>query len=448
MQFDKNLSPIYCFLKEYAEKKSKRLHMPGHKGDGKIYPDEFKGILPLDITEIKGADSLFEAEDIIKKSEEITSKLYNVKNTCFSTGGSTLSIMTMIAVASNFTKRILAVRNSHIAFVNACALTGIEPCWVFPEYNKKSGLPYPVTAEEIHEKLKENPDIKAVYITSPDYYGVTVDIEKIAEVVHKNGAILLVDNAHGAHLKFCKKDTHPMSLGADICCDSPHKTLPVLTGGSYLHSNLDIKKSELKEKMSLFGSTSPSYLILASLDICNNYLKNNAKTDFCKLEETVNKTEKLLKQQGVTLLDLKTDITKITIDCQSFGYSDTQIAEILRNNLIEPEYVGGGKIVLMPSPFNPDRDYEAIISSLNLPKKTPIPYPEYSSVPKKAINIREASFSPSATVDVEKSVGFISAENKITCPPAVPIIVCGEYIGESEKNILKNSGILSIKVLK
>jgi len=442
------LSPLYSFIKSYKDKNFKRLHMPGHKGNGDIYPDEFKSVIPFDITEIKGADALFEAEGVIGESEQIAADIFGVKNTCFSAGGSTLSILTMIAIASGFTNRILAVRNSHIAFVNACALTGIEPLWLFPEYDKKTGLCRPVTPEEISKALSENPDIKVVYITSPDYYGVIADVKKIAETVHSYGAILMVDNAHGTHLKFCKNDIHPMTLGADICCDSPHKTLPVLTGGSYIHSNLDIPKREIKEKMALFGSTSPSYLIMASLDICNTYLKSRAKSDFAKLEEKVDFTEKLLRENGITLLDRKTDITKITVDCQNFGYTDEEVVAVLRKNSIEPEYSGGGKIVLMPSPFNPDEDFEKIVSALKLPVKEAIPYPDIFSVPEKICGIREARFSPSYFESIENSVGKTAAENKITCPPGIPIVVAGEKIGENEKKLLKNSGILSIKVVK
>ena len=239
-----------------------------------------------------------------------------------------------------------------------------------------------------------------------------------------------------------------MTLGADICCDSPHKTLPVLTGGSYIHSNLNITKSQIKEKMALFGSTSPSYLIMASLDICNTYLKTRAKKDFEVLEEKVANTEKLLKENGVTLLDRKTDITKITIDCQNFGYTDEKISGILRQNNIEPEYSGGGKIVLMSSPFNPDEDFEKIVSALKLPVKESVPYPEFNSIPEKVCGIREARFSPAYFEDIEKVIGKTVAENKITCPPGIPIVVAGEKIGENEKKLLKNSGILSIKVVK
>lgn len=449
MYFNKEVSPIYHFLKEYAAKSGGRLHMPGHKGGADVYPAPYRSILPFDITEVQGADALYEAEGIIGQSEDVAAKLYGVKETCFSAGGSTLSILTMVAVASTFTKRILAVRNSHISFVNACALTGVEPIWFFPPYDRETGLCLPATAEEISAALDQNPDVKAVYLTSPDYYGVTADIKKIAEAVHGHGAILLVDNAHGAHLRFGKTDTHPMTLGADICCDSAHKTLPVLTGGGYLHSNLDISKDDLKATMALFGSTSPSYLILASLDLCNQYLSEKARDDFALLEEQVQKTEQRLKDHGVTLLERKTDVTKITIDCQGFGYHDDSVAAKLRENGIEPEYVGGGKIVLMPSPFNKKEDFDSIVSAFDsLLPLPPIPYPDCVFAPQRAMGIREAVFAPSRRVAVEDAVGCIAAENKVTCPPAIPIVTAGERIGEAEKNLLKNSGILSVKVVK
>ncbi|MBC8560680.1 aminotransferase class I/II-fold pyridoxal phosphate-dependent enzyme [Fumia xinanensis] len=449
MHFTKEVSPIYHFLKEYARKSGSRLHMPGHKGRVDFYPEPYCSMLPYDITEVQGADALYEAEGIIGQSEAVAAKLYGVKETCFSAGGSTLSIMAMVAVASEFTKKILAVRNSHIAFVNACALTGVEPVWVFPPYDGETGLCLPATAKEISAALDENPDIKAVYLTSPDYYGVTADIEKISEAVHRHGAILLVDNAHGAHLRFGQTDTHPMTLGADLCCDSPHKTLPVLTGGGYFHSNLDISKEDLKAKMALFGSTSPSYLILASLDLCNQYLLEQAKDDFVALAQQVQETETQLRRLGVCLLERRTDVTKITVDCQGFGYEDIAVAARLRKYAIEPEYVGGGKIVLMPSPFNKKADFSRIVSAFrSLPPLPPIPYPDCAFAPKRALEIRKAVFAPSERISVEDSIGRIAAENKVTCPPAIPIVTAGERIGEAEKNLLKNSGILSVKVVK
>lgn len=449
MHFTKEISPIYHFLQEYATKTAGRLHMPGHKGQADFYPEPYRSLLPFDITEVQGADALYEAEGIIAQSETVTSKLYGVKETCFSAGGSTLSILAMVAVASGFTQKILAVRNSHISFVNACALTGVEPLWLFPPYDRETGLCLPVTAEEISAALDENTDIKAVYLTSPDYYGVTADIAKIAETVHQHGSILLVDNAHGAHLRFGEADTHPMTLGADICCDSPHKTLPVLTGGGYLHSNLNLSKEDIKAKMALFGSTSPSYLILASLDMCNQYLLERARGDFAALARQVQETETQLKGRKVTLLQRKTDVTKITIDCQGFGYSDAQIAARLRENGVEPEYVGGGKIVLMPSPFNRADDFSRIVSAFDtLPPLEPISYHDCIFAPQKVLGIRESVFAPSERVGVDDSAGRIAAENKVTCPPAIPIVTAGERIGEAEKNLLKNSGILSVKVVK
>ncbi len=449
MHFTKEVSPIYHFLKEYAAKFGGRLHMPGHKGLADFYPEPYRSILPYDITEIQGADALYEAEGIIGQSEEVAARCYGVKVTCFSAGGSTLSIQAMVAMASGITKRILAVRNSHIAFVNACALTGVEPVWLFPPYDRETGLCLPATAGEISAALDQNPDIKAVYLTSPDYYGVTCDIQKIAEAVHCHGAILLVDNAHGAHLRFGKTDTHPMTLGADICCDSSHKTLPVLTGGGYLHSNLDIPKEDLKAKMALFGSTSPSYLILASLDLCNQYLVERATEDFSALAALVHETEILLRNRGVTLLKRKTDVSKITIDCHGFGYQDVSVAAALRANGVEPEYVGGGKIVLMPSPFNGKNDFSRVLSAFDsLLPLPPIPYPDCAFAPRRVMGIREAIFAPSEQVAVESSVGRIAAESKVTCPPAIPIVTAGEFIRETEKNLLKNSGILSVKVVK
>ena len=265
------MTPIYDFLKKYAESNCLRLHMPGHKG--KNMGNELSEIFRYDITEIKNADSLFEAEGIIRKSEEITTRLFNTERTVFSAGGSTLCIQAMLSAMKRENRKIFAVRNVHRAFISACVLLGIEAEWIFPEYNG-SLLSGEVNIERLEEKLKGD-EKKCLYITSPDYLGKTADIKNIAEVCHRNNTVLIVDNAHGCCLAFTEENNHPMALGADMCCDSAHKMLPALTGSAYLHVKNKAYAKNIKQEMGLFGSTSPSYLILASLDLCNEYIEKH-----------------------------------------------------------------------------------------------------------------------------------------------------------------------------
>lgn len=442
-------TPIFDFLLGYEKSGVSRLHMPGHKGNPPGLPGWERLPFSLDITEIRGADALFEAEGIIGRSEEIAAALYGVKTTCYSAGGSTLSILGMVRAAHARGGKILAVRNCHIAFVRACILLDWQPLWLLPAYDREHGLFRPVTAGEVAAAMDADPEIRAVYLTSPDYYGGMADIAAIAREVHKRRGILLVDNAHGAHLRFLPEDRHPMTLGADLCCDSAHKTLPVLTGGGYLHCNLDIPKETLKASMALFGSTSPSYLILASLDLCNPYLAGPAREEFAAMCRRTAQTEAALRERGVSLLPWKEDPAKITIDCRKSGRTHEEMAAFLRERQIEPEFAGGGKIILMVSPRTPERDFERLEAAFEeFAPGAPLPYGPEQPCPRPAMTLRQAAFSPWERVPAEEAAGRIAAESVITCPPAVPVVAAGEIVGENEKKLLQNSGNFFVKVVK
>ena len=284
-------TPIYDFVQNYIKSNTARLHMPGHKGVS------FLGCEAFDITEIKGADELYAPDGIIKKSEENATKLFNTSKTIYSAGGSSQSINAMLYLAYLKADKtnipfVLAGRNAHKSFIYALAKLDADVEWIYPP-STDSICSCVVTAKQIEEKLSnfENKPF-AVYITSPDYLGGICDIEGISKICKNYNIPLLVDNAHGSYLKFCECDMHPISLGADMCCDSAHKTLPVLTGGGYLHIASDDRYSfsqNAVNAMAIFGSTSPSYLILQSLDLCNKYIdekiKNDIESAFVKASE-------------------------------------------------------------------------------------------------------------------------------------------------------------------
>ena len=263
-------TPIYDFVKAYASAAPTRFHMPGHKGRGPLGCEE------LDLTEIPGADSLYEASGIIAESEANASRLFGCP-TFYSTEGSSQCIKAMIFLAmqaaSPASRRVLAARNVHRAFLSAAALLDLDVVWL--PTGAGSYLSADVTPEALAAALTET-GAGAVYLTCPDYLGNLPELGPLAEVCHAHGALLLVDNAHGAYLRFLPRSRHPMDLGADLCCDSAHKTFPVLTGGAWLHLSPDAKpelRASVRDALALFGSTSPSYLILQSLDLCNPWLE-------------------------------------------------------------------------------------------------------------------------------------------------------------------------------
>ena len=227
------MNPLENALNEYIGKDLSRFHMPGHKG-AENFPEYFK----YDITEVEGADSLYESSEAIFETEKRFAKIYGAGASLLSAGGSTLCIQAMLATVLNPGDKFIIARNCHASAVNTIALLDLEPIWINPRDLR--------AAEKIFE---ENRDIKAVYLTSPDYFGVMSDIEAFSKLAHEHGAKLLVDNAHGAHLHFTPIEMHPIALGADMCADSLHKSLPVLTGGALLHIKDETLRENAKQKM-------------------------------------------------------------------------------------------------------------------------------------------------------------------------------------------------------
>lgn len=434
-------TPIVDFVREYAQSNKARFHMPGHKGV------PFLGLESLDITEIQGADELYCSDGIILQSEQNAASLFGTSRTVYSAGGSTQSIQAMLFAAYQRADKnkpfVLAGRNAHKAFVYAAAKIGFDVDWLYHETDNNSICSCYISAKEIEEKLNSL-SLKpfAVYITSPDYLGGMADVAGISAVCCKYNVPLLVDNAHGAYLAFCKENLHPIALGADMCCDSAHKTLPVLTGGSYLHcamSDLYGFSETIKAATAVFGSTSPSYLILQSLDMCNAYIAGKIKADISACTKKVDEIRAIMKSRGIA--DISDEPLKITA-----VYPD---ADYFRTYGIEPEYADGEYIVFMSSPFNSHEDFGKLktaflnIPEMNLKKK------KLSLVKSKAeMSIREALFAPSETVDVEKSIGRICASPTVSCPPAIPIAVSGEKITHEHIELFKIYGINKISVIK
>ena len=436
-------TPIFDFIREYAYENKKRLHMPGHKGSGLL------GFEEHDITEINGADSLYEADGIIKESEKNASRLFGC-DTFYSAEGSSQCIRAMVYLASLYAKKqskkpvIAAGRNAHKTFFSAAALCNIDVTWL---YSKKSSsyLSCEISADELDDILS-NADEKpiAVYLTNPDYLGNLIDIKAISSVCKKYGTLLLVDNAHGAYLKFLSPSKHPIDLGADMCCDSAHKTLPALTGAAYLHISNSANPYFLenaKSALSLFGSTSPSYLILESLDALNPYLLGYGQ----KLNDFILKVRSLKAKLISGGFTLKGDEEiKITIAPKGFGYSGEDLAQILTENNIVPEFFDPDYLTLMLTPEIGNAGLLKLEKALlSVKRKPPITdKPPLIPLPKKAMSPNTAYLKKTETLPVSHCLGKVLALGTVGCPPAVPIVVSGEEIDE---NVIKAANYYGIK---
>lgn len=439
-------TPIVNFLKSYQEKSPVRMHMPGHKGAGIL------GFEGMDLTEIYGADELFAAEGIIKESEQNASSLFGCP-TYYSTQGSTLCIQTMCTILCQDAKskgkkpKILAGRNAHRSFIHAAALLDFEIEWL---YGNSDYLSCKIDAEDLEKAIIESLPT-AVYLTNPDYLGNLLDIQSLASVCKKHNVLLAIDNAHGAYLRFLEPSLHPIDLGADLCCDSAHKTLPVLTGGAYLHlsdSLNQVWKNDVKHFMEYFSSTSPSYLIMASLDATNEVLDTTFRNSLSECIQRVDGLKNTLVQYGYTILS--GEPMKITISTKEFGYTGNEIANLLMECDIYPEFYDSDYIVLMPSPYNTKDDLKRLETCLCGIERKPILInkPPKLEQSKKAMNVRQALFSSSITLDVSKSLGQVCSSVTVSCPPAILPVIPGEVISESSIEVMKYYGIETVRVVK
>ena len=436
-------TPVADFVQRYAKAGTARLHMPGHKGRC------FLGCEPWDITEIHGADALYEAEGILAESEANAAALFGSQRTCYSTEGSSQCIRAMLylAVAASGSHTVVAARNVHRAFVSAAALLDLEIRWLWPEESRSlCGCPIsPAQLEETLNSLPEPP--AAVYLTSPDYLGGMAQIPALAQVCHQHGTLLLVDNAHGAYLRFLQPSLHPLDLGADLCCDSAHKTLPVLTGGAYLHLS-PTAPAQLaplaKSALGLFGSTSPSYLTLASLDLCNRYLAEGYPQRLAEAVERLAELRERLTAAGWRVEP--SDPLRVTVAAPR-GVTGQELAGQLRRQGAECEYADRDFLVLMATPENTPEELAQAAAALGQcpgeanPPQLPLARGE------RACSIRQAAFAPRETVDAAHSLGRVCGLPTVGCPPAIPIAVSGERITPEALALFAYYGIEQVEVL-
>lgn len=422
--------------------------MPGHKGKS------FIGCEPSDITEIEGADFLYKPGGIIAESEANAAQLFGAQKTCYSTEGSSQCIRAMLYLAltekhDNRPPVVVAARNVHKAYIYAAAMLDIETEWLFPK-ETNSLCSCEISAGQLETKLESlSAPPAAVYVTGVDYLGGMADIASLAEVCHRHDTILIVDNAHGAYLHFLPESLHPLDMGADICCDSAHKTFPVLTGGAYLHISKRLPESyceNAKAAMELFGSTSPSYLIMESLDLCNLYLSQGYSDRLKRCAEQTESVRQRLKENGWETE--KSDPLRLTVRAprSMTGYD---IAGLHRKSGIECEYADRAFTVLMATPENSPSDFERLLSALGVNR---LEYDEPAALPsagaERAISVREAFFRPKETVSADSALGRICAAPAVSCPPAVPIAVSGEIIGEEALSLFRYYGIEKVDVVK
>ena len=441
------MTPLADTLKEYTNRNISSFHTPGHKGQLASCTEP-----AMDLTELPDTGSLYDGGDAIQAAEEEAARQFGAARTFFSAGGCTLCIQTMLMAAAG-SGRILMARNAHRGALNAAALLGLEPIWCWPDYNRYTG---PIGADTIDYLLKSNEDIQSVYITSPDYYGNLCDVEAIAGVCKRAGVPLLVDNAHGSHLGAF--GLHPLALGAYMTADSAHKTLPVLTGGAYLHFSPAaaeaISRAAGKAAMALFGSTSPSFMTLASLDIAQAWWGQEGQEAYRRTAAVVEKLRQVAAAAGLSpafpaISPRYKDPARLTFEVPN----GQAAAAYFRRCGCEPELADDRHVVFILTPFNTEEDFHRLADALEgYRPDTQAQVSAFSAIPpfsqpERILSLREASLRPVEEIPASQAVGRVAARAVCPCPPGVAAIAPGERLTAEMVDWLEHRGYSMLPVV-
>ena len=429
-------------LEEYYNKDYLPMHMPGHKRNVELLGEKLP--YKIDITEIDGFDDLHHAEGIIKNIEDKARKIYKSKRSFILVNGSTCGILAGIRSVVDFGDKVLVARNCHKSVYNAIEINGLNPIYMLPKIGSE-GIDRNIDSKQVEEKLKENNDIKLVILTSPTYEGVISDIEAIVDIAHKFNVPVLVDEAHGAHLRFINDicDKEALNSGADIVIQSLHKTLPALTGTALLHIQGDLVKEEnVARELSIFETSSPSYILMSSIEECLDIIENRGKKLFEEYQNNLkyfyNETKnfKNLKILGNEIENKDYyDFGKIVIKTNKTNITGKELICILRKEYkIELEMLSINYALAMTSICDSRENFERLLDALkkidrSLEQKGEV-YNNYDIIlPKKEISILEAIKNTNSEFkDYNELKGKISKEYIWVYPPGIPLITPGEVI--------------------
>jgi arginine/lysine/ornithine decarboxylase len=446
---NQNNTPLYDALIKHKTKKTISFHVPGHK-NGEVFPEEthrvFQGILEVDVTELSGLDDLHSPSEAIFEAEALLADYYQVKNSFFLVNGSTVGNLAMILATVSEGDEILVQRNCHKSIMNGLRLSKVNPIFLSPEFNDEWQVAGGITLKNVIEAVNQYPRIKALIVTYPNYYGMVVNLQDIISFCHERKIAVLVDEAHGAH--FGRKGEFPMSataLGADVVVQSAHKTLPAMTMGSYLHYNSNtVDLDRLKEYLRMLQSSSPSYPIMASLDLARKYLATHKKEDMIyTLGVIAQFKEKLNMIPSIKVLTYtgKGDPLKITIQSQS-ALTGFDLQSRLEGQGIFTELADENNVLFIfpllkrGESYRMDEVIEAVKASIGEEEIVPRSFRPFIEESNKISTLR-LTFKEQQQKEVElipllEANDRICAESIIPYPPGIPLLLPGEWIKEQD----------------
>lgn len=433
------METLYNRLERYGDSDFYGMHMPGHKRNRGLIRNRIP--YELDITEIDGFDDLHHAEGILKEAEARAARLYKADRTHFLVNGSTVGILSAILGSTKKGDKILVARNCHKSVYHGIYLNELEPVYIYPAY-EKSGINGEISPDEVEKILEREQGIRAVMIVSPTYDGVVSDVREIARIVHRYGIPLIVDEAHGAHFGF-----HPYfpenanTKGADVVIHSVHKTLPALTQTALIHLNGTIAdRKKIERYLHMLQSSSPSYLLMASIDVCMEFLEKRGQQEFETYVQELEKVrQRLEKLKMLKLIRTKQyDRSKLVISVKESQISSRELSQILREKYhLEMEMTAGDYILAMTSVGDTKEGLERFAAALEAidagVKGADMQEKSIGSLPRTELCLKSSEIidrEDGVSVAWKESSGFISMEYAYLYPPGIPLIVPGEKMTE------------------
>lgn len=464
------MEKLYKKLESYGKSDFYPFHMPGHKRNKKCVEGDFP--LERDITEIYDFDDLHHPEGILMEAQNALSRLYGTKASFFSVNGSTAGLLTAISASVKRGGQILVARNCHKAVYHGIYLRELNPTYIYPHTDSELGINGEISVFRVERCLEENPDIEAVLITSPTYDGVVSDVKSIAQVAHRHGIPLIVDEAHGAHFRFSEYfPESAVDLGADVVIQSFHKTLPAMTQTAVLHLCSDrVSENLIKRFLGIYQTSSPSYILMSSLDACVDKMERDSKKLFQEFTENLEAArERLSKCQCIHLVPsvednqimleekrvFDYDRSKIILSTINSTINGPELCRILREEFhLETEMTTENYVLAMAAVGDTKEGFTRLcqaVEEIDKREKKKISQKmkaeatlesekknRKNTVLKQIMTISNAMDAPCQISLLEESAGKISAEFVYLYPPGIPLIVPGEQItGLLVRNVRK-----------
>lgn len=431
------MTPLYDAIRAYAGQNPARFHMPGHKGSFLPAP-ELQFIAPLDVTEVEPTGDLFSGGEPFDQAQALWARHFGMEDCLFLTGGSTLGLHAALALFCRPGDQVLIDRGCHRAVYNALALLDLEPVYLPRPWRAGEGIAGPISPQDVENRLDSHPNIKTICITSPTYSGVLSDVAELSHLIHARGGKLIVDGAHGAHLPFLGVDAFS---GCDALICSAHKTLPALGQSALLFTN-GVDPRRVRQMTSVFGSSSPSYPMMISLDCARDYLEGEGAEEYRRVARRTAALRSAFPslQEG----ELRLDPTRLTLTSPD----GSALARALEGENIWPEMADSGHVVLILTAQDGEDDLhrleEALERHRDLLGAPPILPPP--PLPQPACSLREALFAPMERLPLENCLGRVAAGQLAPYPPGVPVVAPGEVILEKELAYLKEIGYNNLDV--